>query len=234
MKKVVFSAILACIGFNVSANENAKRIIEFLIEDDIEVFRANGKSGFMDAMPTVNAAQLIKEYGDNQYVYEKKYDKKLVNIKTVASGVKTSLTGDPYVVANGKNQFEYVSLELKNKDDAMNINKGTKLDMICLGSKNNVIFPSLKSCVTADSYFDKFLNSVMSDLDKLDINDKPSNKLEAVYLAMWEFDKQKPNTLEKFKTAEDFEKNQADFIEIMTIAQTKAKDGVKKFTLPKP
>ena len=234
MKKVVLLTILACVGFNVSANENAKRIIEYLIKDDISVFRANGKSGFMDEIPTVNSAQLIKEYSDNQYKYEKKYDKNLVNIKTVASGVKTNLSGDPYVVANGKNKFEYVSLELKNKDDAMNINKGTKLDMICLGTKINVIFPSLKSCVTADSYFDKFLKSVMSDLNKLDINDKPSNKLEAVYLAMWAFDKQKPNTLDNYKSANDLVKNEADFIEIMTMAQSKMKESAKNFTLPKP
>ena len=234
MKKIIAVSLLMLIGFNVSANDNAKRLIELVIKDDITVFKKGGSALSSEYIQSVNASQLINEYENNQYKYEKKYDKRLVNIKTVASGVKTDLSGDPYIVANGKNQFEYVSLELKNKDDAMNINKGSKLDLICVGTKNNVMFPTLKNCVTADSYFDQFFKTTVENINKLEINDKPSNKFEAFYLGLREFDIKKPGTLDKYKTIKELQKNKTDFNEVMGLAKSKATDEIKNFTMPKP
>lgn len=234
MKKIIAISLLALIGFNASANDNAKRLIELLIKDDISVFKKGGSAILSEYIPSVNASQLISEYSNNQYKYEKAYDKQLVNIKTVASGVKTDLSGDPYIVANGKNQFEYVSLELKNKDDAMNINKGNKIDMICVGTKNNVMFPTLKNCVTTDSYFQKFLEVTMKNISKLKESDEPKSFYEAVYLGLWEFDIKKPGTLDKYKTIKELQKNKADFNEVMGLAKSKATDEIKNFTMPKP
>ena len=234
MKKIIAVSLLMLIGFNVSANDNAKRLTELLIKDDISIFRDGGGALIDETIPRVTASQLISEYSNNQYKYEKAYDKQLVNIKTVASGVKTDLSGDPYIVANGKNQFEYVSLELKNKDDAMNINKGNKIDMICVGTKNNVMFPILKNCVTADSYFQKFLEVTMKNISELKENDEPKSFYEAVYLGFWEFDVKKPNVLDKNKTIEELQKNKADFNEIIELAKSKKTDEIKDITMPKP
>ena len=234
MKKIIAISILTLISFNSSANDNAKRLIELLIKNDISVFRVGGESNISDYITRVNASQLISEYENNQYKYEKTYDKQLVNIKTVASGVKTDLSGDPYIVANGKNQLEYVSLELKNKDEAMNINKGNKLDLICVGTKNNVMYPMLKNCVTADSYFQNFLEITMNNIKNLKEGDVPNNFYEVVYLGLWEFDTKKPKTLDKYKTVKEFASNKADFNEIMKLAKSKETEENKDLVMPKP
>lgn len=234
MKKIIAVSLLMLIGFNASANENAKRLTELLIKDDITIFRNGGDSSIDETIPRVSASQLISEYNNNQYKYEKSYDNKVVYIKTVVSGVKTDLSGDPYVVANGKNQFEYVSLELKNKDDAMNINKGSKLNMICVGTKHNVMFPTLKNCVTADSYFQKYVETTMEKINNLKEDDKPTSSIEAFYFGFWEFDVKKPNVLDKYKTIEELQKNKADFNKIIELAKSKKTDEIKEITMPKP
>lgn len=234
MKRIIAIFVLSLIGFNVSANDNAKRLTELLIKDDISFFKKGNKSLLNNFIPAVKASQLISEYENNQYKYEKTYDKQLVNIKAVASGVKTDLSGDPYVVVNGKNQFEYVSLDLKNKDDVVNINKGSKLDLICVGTKNNVIFPILKNCVTTDSYFQKFLGITMSKISNLKIDDVPNNFYEAIYIGLLAFDTKKPNELDKYKTANELFKNKADFNEIMAIAKSMTTKEMKKIIIPKP
>ena len=236
MKKIIALTILTLVSFNSFANDNAKRFIEQIIQEDISVFKNGGKSLISKSLPTVNASQLINEYSNNQYKYEKAYNNQVINIKTVASGVKTDLLGDPFVVANGKNQFEYVSLELKNKDDAMNINKGSKLDLICIGTKDNVLFPILKKCVTFDSYFQNFLEKTMNNINKLNESDTPKNMYESIYLGLWELDIKNPNKLDKFNKIDELVKNnKQDFEEALKIAKTKAvTEESKVITMPKP
>ena len=236
MKKIIAISILTLVSFSSFANDNARRLIEMLIKDDIAVFRNEGNAMLSDLIPIVNASQLINEYSNNQYKYEKAYNNQVINIKTVASGVKTDLLGDPFVVANGKNQFEYVSLELKNKDDAMNINKGSKLDLICIGTKDNVLFPILKKCVTFDSYFQNFLEKTMNNINKLNKSDTPKNMYESIYLGLWELDIKNPNKLDKFNKIDELVKNnKQDFEEALKIAKTKAvTEESKVITMPKP
>lgn len=235
MKKIIALTVLTLASFNSSASDNAKRLVEDVLKDDIAVFRSEGGgSNIADSIPTVNASKLISEYSNNQYKYEKTYHNQVINIKTVASGVKTDLSGDPFVVANGKNQFEYVSLELKNKDDAMNINKGSKLDLICVGTKDNVMFPILKNCVTSDSYFQKYLEVTMSKINKLEKDDKPSSMIEVFYLALWKFDIQKPNLLDKYKTFRELMQNKSDFDELSVLVQSSLTEEQPNTIMPKP
>ena len=236
MKKIIALTVLTLASFNSSANDNAKRLIEMLIKDDIAVFKNGGNSLINKSLPIVNASQLINEYSNNQYKYEKTYNNQVINIKTVASGVKTDLSGDPFVVANGKNQFEYVSLELKNKDDAMNINKGSKLDLICVGTKDNVMFPILKKCVTSDSYFQSFLEKTMNNINELSEEDTPKSMYESIYLGFWELDIKNPNKLDKYNKVDELVKNnKQDFEEALKIAKTKAvTEESKVITMPKP
>ena len=236
MKKIIALTVLTLASFNSSANDNAKRLIEMLIKDDIAVFRNEGNAMLSDLIPIVNASKLISEYSNNQYKYEKTYNNQVINIKTVASGVKTDLLGDPFVVANGKNQFEYVSLELKNKDDAMNINKGSKLDLICVGTKDNVMFPVLKKCVTSDSYFQSFLEKTMNNINELSEEDTPKSMYESIYLGFWELDIKNPNKLDKYNKVDELVKNnKQDFEEALKIAKTKAvTEESKTIIMPKP
>ena len=234
MKKIIAFTILTLISFNSFANDNAKRLAEDILKDDITVFKKNGDSLLSESLPIVNASQLISEYNNNQYKYEKTYNNQVINIKTVASGVKTDLSGDPFVVANGKNQFEYVSLELKNKDDAMQINKGNKLDLICVGTKNNVMFPILKNCVKSDDYFQKYLEVTMSKINKLEKDDKPSSTIEVFYLAFWKFDIQNPNALDKYKTFIELMQNESDWGEVRLLINSSITKENKTIVMPKP
>lgn len=234
MKKIIALTVLTLASFNSFANDNAKRITEDALKEDITVFRNDGNSNIRHVIPRVNASQLINEYSNNQYKYEKTYNNQIINIKTVASGVKTDFSGDPFVVANGKNQFEYVSLELKNKDDAMNINKGSKLDLICVGTKDNVMFPILKNCVTSDSYFKKYLEVTMSKINKLEKDDKPSSPIEVFYLALWKFDIQKPNVLDKYKTFRELMQNKSDFDELSVLVKSGITEEKLNTIMPKP
>ena len=234
MKKIIALTVLTLASFNSFANDNAKRITEDALKEDITVFRNDGNSNIRHVIPRVNASQLINEYSNNQYKYEKTYNNQVINIKTVASGVKTDLSGDPFVVANGKNQFEYVSLELKNKDDAMNINKGSKLDLICVGTKNNVMFPILKNCVKSDDYFQKYFELTMSKINKLEKDDEPSSPIEVFYLALWKFDIQKPNVLDKYKTFRELMQNKSDFDELSVLVKSSLTEEQPNTIMPKP
>ena len=236
MKKIIALTILTLASFNSFANDNAKRLIEMIIKKDIAVFRDGGKSNIRHVIPRVNASQLISEYSNNQYEYEKKYNNQIINIKTVASSVKNDLSGDAFVKANGENQFEYVSLELKNKDNAMNINKGSKLDLICVGTKDNVMFPILKNCVTFDSYFQSFLEKTMNNINELNEEDAPKNFYEALYLGLWELDIKNPNKLDKYDEVDEFGKSgRQDLEKAVKIAKTKAvTEESKTITMPKP
>ena len=234
MKKIIALTVLTLASFNSSANDNAKRLIEMLIKDDIAVFRNEGNAMLSDLIPIVNASKLISEYSNNQYKYEKTYNNQVINIKTVASGVKTDLLGDPFVVANGKNQFEYVSLELKNKDDALNINKGSKLDLICVGTKDNVMFPVLKKCVKSDDYFQKFVEKTMNNINKLNESDTPKNFYDTFYLALWKYDIEKPNILDKYKAYKDLMNDKPIFDEVIALVQANSTEENLIITMPKP
>lgn len=234
MKKIIALTVLTLASFNSFANDNAKRLTEQIIKEDIAIFRNDGNSNIRHVIPRVNASQLISEYSNNQYKYEKTYHNQVINIKTVASGVKTDLLGDPFVVANGKNQFEYVSLELKNKDDALNINKGSKLDLICAGTKDNVMFPVLKNCVKSDDYFQKYFELTMSKINKLEKDDKPSSPIEVFYLTLWKYDIQKPNVLDRYKTSKDLRNDKPIFDEIIALVKSSITEESKIITMPKP
>ena len=88
MKKIIAISILTLVSFSSFANDNARRLIEMLIEEDITILRTGGDSMLSDFIPTVNASQLISEYSNNQYKYEQTYHNQVINIKTVASGIR--------------------------------------------------------------------------------------------------------------------------------------------------
>ena len=138
MKNLIAVSILTLIGFSASANDNAKRLTEMLINEDITIFKTAGDSIIGEKILIVSASDLNKEFSKDQTKYEKKYDNQLINIITQAPEVKTGLNGNPSIVINGDNQSELVSIELKNRDEALNIKKGSELDLICLGTKDNV------------------------------------------------------------------------------------------------
>lgn len=111
--------------------------------------------------------------------------------------------GKKYVIANGENKFEYVSLEMHKKEDLLNINKGDELNLICAGSLNNAKFPILKNCLKTDSYLQMFLEKTMNDINALKEDDQPKNYYEAVYIGLSQYDAEKPNQLNKYKTIDE-------------------------------
>ena len=230
MKNLIAVSILTLIGFSAFANDNAKRLTEMLINEDINIFKTAGDSIIGEKILIVSASDLNKEFSNDQTKYEKKYDNQLINIITQAPEVKTDLNGNPSIVINGDNQSELVSIELKNRDEALNIKKGSELDLICLGTKDNVKLPVLKDCVTADSYFQKFLEMKMNNISQLKEGDTPKDFFEAIYLSFKEFDIKNPNKLDGKK----LDDNDTDMDEILETVTDSIKEESKEFTMPNP
>ena len=230
MKNLIAISILTLIGFSAFANDNAKRLTEMLINEDINIFKTAGDSIIGEKILIVSASDLNKEFSNDQTKYEKKYDNQLINIITQAPEVKTDLNGNPSIVINGDNQSELVSIELKNRDEALNIKKGSELDLICLGTKDNVKLPVLKDCVTADSYFQKFLEMKMNNISQLKEGDTPKDFFEAIYLSFKEFDIKNPNKLDGKK----LDDNETDMDEILETITDNIKEEAKEFTMPNP
>ena len=230
MKNLIAVSILTLIGFSAFANDNAKRLTEMLINEDITIFKTAGDSIIGEKILIVSASDLNKEFSNDQTKYEKKYDNQLINIITQAPEVKTDLNGNPSIVINGDNQSELVSIELKNRDEALNIKKGSELDLICLGTKDNVKLPVLKDCVTADSYFQKFLEMKMNNISQLKEGDTPKDFFEAIYLSFKEFDIKNPNKLDGKK----LDDNETDMDEILETVTDSIKEEAKEFTMPNP
>ncbi|OTP81447.1 OB-fold protein [Gilliamella apicola] len=230
MKNLIAVSILTLIGFSAFANDNAKRLTEMLINEDINIFKTAGDSIIGEKILIVSASDLNKEFSNDQTKYEKKYDNQLINIITQAPEVKTDLNGNPSIVINGDNQSELVSIELKNRDEALNIKKGSELDLICLGTKDNVKLPVLKDCVTADSYFQKFLEMKMNNISQLKEGDTPKDFFEAIYLSFKEFDIKNPNKLDGKK----LDDNETDMDEILETVTDSIKEESKEFTMPNP
>lgn len=230
MKNLIAVSILTLIGFSAFANDNAKRLTEMLINEDINIFKTAGDSIIGEKILIVSASDLNKEFSNDQTKYEKKYDNQLINIITQAPEVKTDLNGNPSIIINGDNQSELVSIELKNRDEALNIKKGSELDLICLGTKDNVKLPVLKDCVTADSYFQKFLEMKMNNISQLKEGDTPKDFFEAIYLSFKEFDIKNPNKLDGKK----LDDNDTDMDEILETVTDSIKEESKEFTMPNP
>lgn len=230
MKNLIAVSILTLIGFSAFANDNAKRLTEMLINEDINIFKTAGDSIIGEKILIVSASDLNKEFSNDQTKYEKKYDNQLINIITQAPEVKTGLNGNPSIIINGDNQSELVSIELKNRDEALNIKKGSELDLICLGTKDNVKLPVLKDCVTADSYFQKFLEMKMNNISQLKEGDTPKDFFEAIYLSFKEFDIKNPNKLDGKK----LDDNETDMDEILETVTDSIKEESKEFTMPNP
>ena len=230
MKNLIAISILTLFGFSASANDNAKRLTEMLINEDITIFKTAGDSIIGEKILIVSASDLNKEFSKDQTKYEKKYDNQLINIITQAPEVKTDLNGNPSIVINGDNQSELVSIELKNRDEALNIKKGSELDLICLGTKDNVKLPVLKDCVTAESYFQKFLEMKMNNISQLKEGDTPKDFFEAIYLSFKEFDIKNPNKLDGKK----LDDNETDMDEIIETVTDSIKEEAKEFTMPNP
>lgn len=230
MKNLIAISILTLFGFSASANDNAKRLTEMLINEDITIFKTAGDSIIGEKILIVSASDLNKEFSKDQTKYEKKYDNQLINIITQAPEVKTDLNGNPSIVINGDNQSELVSIELKNRDEALNIKKGSELDLICLGTKDNVKLPVLKDCVTSDSYFQKFLEMKMNNISQLKEGDTPKDFFEAIYLSFKEFDIKNPNKLDGKK----LDDNDTDMDEILETVTDSIKEEAKEFTMPNP
>ena len=230
MKNLIAISILTLFGFSASANDNAKRLTEMLINEDITIFKTAGDSIIGEKILIVSASDLNKEFSKDQTKYEKKYDNQLINIITQAPEVKTDLNGNPSIIINGDNQSELVSIELKNRDEALNIKKGSELDLICLGTKDNVKLPVLKDCVTADSYFQKFLEMKMNNISQLKEGDTPKDFFEAIYLSFKEFDIKNPNKLDGKK----LDDNDTDMDEILETVTDSIKEESKEFTMPNP
>ena len=69
MKNLIAISILTLIGFNAFANDNAKKIIEGFINEDIAAFRTPNESMIGEEILWVSASILNEEFSKDQTKY---------------------------------------------------------------------------------------------------------------------------------------------------------------------
>jgi len=134
-----------------------------------------------------SASELIAMYEKNELAANKKLKGKRVRIKSIASEIGENATGDAYVKADGKNQFENIFLYVDGDDEKiLQLEKGSKIDFLCSMDKYIMHTPMLKKCTfTVDS-----AKKTKADIVKLLEEEKITNKFQAAMRVIYEDNKE--------------------------------------------
>ncbi|EMJ4788482.1 hypothetical protein R8O69_003296 [Klebsiella oxytoca] len=155
-------------------------VINAMSEEDIKGFLSNMDSGIGRSVTKVNASKLISVYKNNEMAGDKQFKGKPIRINTVASAIKTDFSGDAYIVANGRNNYESVMLKI-DKDDERNlkINKGNKIDFVCYGGGMVINTPVLNSCMYPKDFAVMVYDNIKKDIQRIsNKNYKPLSIME--------------------------------------------------------
>ncbi|MCW8352047.1 OB-fold protein [Citrobacter portucalensis] len=178
MKKIICGIALACLTVNSAIAEQAATVkdptygnlINTLADDEYQIFMSGGETliiGYGVTDP-LSASQLITMYEKNELAANKKLKDKLVRIKSVATEIGENAMGQAYVRADGKNQFQNVTLFVDGNDERiLDMAKGSKIDFLCKMDKYVMRTPFLKECVftsdVAKKRKDAFLEGLTSE-----------------------------------------------------------------------
>lgn len=183
--KLSITALLLTFSSAAMASDPALNMFDILSGDDINTYM-NGDGAMLDRMiPTVSASMLISEYKNNEVKANKKYRGKPVRIKSVVSTIREDFTGKPYVVINGKNQFESVHLSFdKDNEIVSELSKGEKIDFICYGKGMIINTPIVDKCEVTKKVIDNIYSTMRDSFAEIHNDDyEPHSKIESV-LAM--------------------------------------------------
>ncbi|WP_392561978.1 hypothetical protein RHO12_00275 [Orbus sturtevantii] len=199
--------------FTFAQDDMAKKMTYWFINKNINDFLQNKVSNLDNSIPTVTAEALIQDYKDNQLSYEEKYDEAIVRIQDVVAGIKTTVMKQAYLQVKGKNNFESISLYVDRTDkNILSLKKGDKIDMVCMGTNNNVIYPRLMDCDFTVNYSKKLKAMNQEYIEYL-----ATKKMKAKYLiggfyqAFCKILQINDKLNETIKSAPDFDKSMQKF-----------------------
>lgn len=115
----------------------------------------------------VTATKVIADYKANQLKANKTYEEKYTRIQTVASSIDAGILNTPFIVANGKNQFENIIIYINPTDDRfLDINAGDKIDLICKGKGYKIMSPAFGDCMFTKDYIEKASPIILNNIQK--------------------------------------------------------------------
>lgn len=185
MKKKALLFIAMCTSLSVMANdvkytptEKEIELVKFMIKDDLVNFLKGGKSLFARYSDyiAVTSDEVLKTYTENEARADKYYKGKSLIVSGVVGGIKSGINDEPYVVFKAKNMFQAPQarfLESEN-DKVIELNKGNKVSLLCLGAGEVGGTPTFKDCVFEDTaskmlpdiYISEFDSLVKGDVEK--------------------------------------------------------------------
>jgi len=143
-------------GYQLSENE--KRLMNAMMNDDINSFINGGNSLVWDLTKDIvraNAIDVAITYAKNQVAGDQKYYKKTVFLTGRVMGVQSGLGNRPYITLAGVNQFQSPHVEFKRDvsiERIADIQPGSSEAFICKGNGAVVGTPMFDDCVFADDF----------------------------------------------------------------------------------
>ena len=127
--------------------------INVMLVDEINSFTNKNSSPLDNGVLTVNASEVIKDYKTNELKANRKYNGKDIRIKTIATKIKEGIANKPYIIANDKNNLEYITIYIDPNDNRyLNISSGDEIDLVCKGNGVLIDSPIFNSCHFAKDY----------------------------------------------------------------------------------
>lgn len=178
MKKKALLFIAMCTSLSAMANdvkytptEKEVELIKFMVKDDLEGFLKGGKSIFatFSDYTVVTSDEVLKTYTENEARADKYYKGKSLIVSGVVGGIKSGINDEPYIVFKAKNMFQAPQarfLESEN-DKVIELNKGNKVSLLCIGSGEVGGTPTFKDCLFEDTASKNLTDKYISEFDSL-------------------------------------------------------------------
>ena len=169
-----------------------KNFSHALLNEDFENFNEGGGSAFGDILQEkygykpVTAEQMFSTYDKNQI----KGDKEYINQKLIVTGeieqIKSSVGNKPviFMKAGKKTVLSTVNAAFKNPDEdidkIVNLEKGQKLVLLCIGEGVVLSSPVVGNCEFPDKYQEEYKQRLDESINAF-INGKPTGNSITIY-----------------------------------------------------
>lgn len=169
-----------------------KNFSHALLNEDFESFNEGGDSAFGDVLQEkygykpVTAEQMFSTYDKNQI----KGDKEYINQKLIVTGeieqIKSSVGNKPviFMKAGKKTVLSTVNAAFKYPDEdidkIVNLEKGQKLVLLCIGEGVVLSSPVVGNCEFTDNYQEEYKQRIDESINAF-INGKPTGNSIAIY-----------------------------------------------------
>lgn len=199
MKKLLPLLLLSALSLPASANEllykptdKEKEAFEYFIKDEVEIFFSEGQSLFgdenKDKYRFITPEKIQKEYDDNEVRADKNFKGKLLIISGTVDKIQSGVKDEPFVVFKTKQMFQspqarFIESEF---DKVIELNKGGKISLVCIGAGEVAGTPLLKNCKFKKTVISDYISEYMTaynDLLKGKVNPEQNILNQVVFFA---------------------------------------------------